>query len=269
MPHATRLVLLRHRVLSALVLIPLVAGLAYAGGYWWLATIALVGVLASMELFQLLREGGYHPNMWVGVTWNVVLILSGFWPQPLPFPIVLQLGLLLTLALALFSDKPHPATDWAWTVAGATYLGALLASFVALRMRPNGLYWVALAVITTWITDSGAYFVGISLGRHQLAPRLSPKKTWEGAIGGWIVGVISGTALGLWLVRLPLVIAFSLAGVLCVLAPLGDLAESMIKRQIGVKDSGRLIPGHGGMLDRLDSLLFVIPATYYASLLLG
>ncbi|MCS7220291.1 MAG: phosphatidate cytidylyltransferase [Anaerolineae bacterium] len=260
--------MLRHRILSAIVLIPLVAGLAYAGGYWWLATIALVGILASLELFRLLQQGGYHPNTWAGVAWALAMIVSGFWPQQLPFPVVLQLGLILTLALAIFPDKPRPATDWAWTVAGATYLGVLLASFVALRMRPNGLYWVALAAITTWITDSGAYFIGISLGRHPLAPRLSPKKTWEGAIGGWIVGVIGGTVLGLWLIRLPIVTAVILAGVLCALAPLGDLAESMIKRQVGAKDSGRLIPGHGGMLDRLDSLLFVIPAAYCASLLL-
>lgn len=261
--------MLRHRILSAVVLIPPVAALAYVGGYWWLAAIALVGTLASWELFQLLRQGGYHPNTWAGVAWTLVLIASGFWPQLLPFPVVLQLGLLLTLTLAIFLDKPHPATDWAWTVAGTTYLGALLASFVALRMRPNGLYWVALAVITTWVTDSGAYFVGVSLGRRRLAPRLSPKKTWEGAIGGWVIGVIGGTALGLWLLKLSLVIAIILASTLCLLAPLGDLAESMIKRQMGVKDSGRLIPGHGGMLDRLDSLLFVLPATYCASLLLG
>ncbi|NOZ26896.1 MAG: phosphatidate cytidylyltransferase [Chloroflexi bacterium] len=261
--------MLRDRVLSAVVLIPLVAGLAYAGGYWWLAAVALAGALASIELFRLLQHGGYQPHAWAGVAWTLALIASGFWPRALPVGLVLGSGLMVTLTLALFRVESHPATDWAWTAAGAVYLGVLLAPFVALRMRPNGLLWLALAVLTTWVTDSGAYFVGVTVGRHKLSPRLSPKKTWEGAVGGWLIGVLGGAALGVWLVGLPPLQAVVLAAILCLLAPFGDLAESMIKRQVGVKDSSRLIPGHGGVLDRLDSLLFIVPATYYASLLLG
>ena len=261
--------MLLHRVLSALVLIPLVAVLAYLGGYWWLATVGLVGALASGELFRLLRQGGYRPHLGIGILWTLALIACGFWPQTLLPGIVLGSGLILTLILALFQADGQPAMDWAWTAAGAVYIGGLLAPFVALRMRPDGLRWIALALLLTWLTDTGAYFVGLSFGRHKLAPRLSPKKTWEGAIGGWIIGVIGGTALGMGIVGLPLLPALLLAALLCFLAPLGDLAESMIKRQVGVKDSSRLIPGHGGVLDRLDSLLFIVPVTYYASLLLG
>jgi len=261
--------LLRDRVLSAIVLIPIVAGLAYLGGYWWLSGVGLAGALASFELFRLLKQGEYNPNTWFGIAWTLALIATGFWPDIFPLGVVIGVGLILTLTLALFRRGARPATDWAWTAAGAIYLGVLLSSFVALRMRPDGFAWLALAVLTTWITDSGAYFVGITVGRRKMAPRLSPKKTWEGAIGGWVIGVICGAALGIWLVNLPPVQAILLAGVLCLLAPLGDLAESMMKRQVGVKDSSGLIPGHGGVLDRLDSLLFIVPATYYASLLLG
>ncbi len=261
--------MLLHRVLSAVVLIPVVAALAYMGGYWWLATIVVIGILASLELYRLLQQGGYHPNPYVGVPWTLLLIATGFWPRLLPLGGILGGGLIVSLTLALFHTNARPATDWAWTAAGAVYLGALLAPFVALRMQPRGLNWLAWAVLTTWLTDTGAYFVGVSVGRHKLAPRLSPKKTWEGAIGGWIIGVVGGAALGMWLVSLSVWPAILLAGGVCLLAPLGDLAESMIKRQVGVKDSGHLIPGHGGMLDRLDSLLFIVPATYYAALLLG
>ena len=154
-----------------------------------------------------------------------------------------------------------------WTTAGALYLGLSLAAFVALRRQPNGLAWLMTGLLTTWITDTGAYFIGIRWGRRKLAPRLSPKKTWEGAVGGSIVGVAIGAPIAVALIGLAWPLAAVLAAILCVLAALGDLAESMIKRQVGAKDASHLIPGHGGALDRLDSLFFVVPAAYIASLL--
>ncbi|MCD6290214.1 MAG: phosphatidate cytidylyltransferase, partial [Anaerolineae bacterium] len=188
--------MLRDRLLSAIVLIPLVTLAVYAGGYWWFGIVSLAGAIAGIELFRLLRRGGYRPNALVGVAWVLLLIAGGLWPDVLPLDIVVGVGLILTLTLALFQIHARPATDWAWTAAGAIYLGALLSPFVALRMRPHGLAWIVWAVLTTWITDSGAYFIGSSMGRHRLAPRLSPKKTWEGAVGGWVTGVIGGAALG-------------------------------------------------------------------------
>ncbi|GAB4561311.1 MAG: phosphatidate cytidylyltransferase [Anaerolineae bacterium] len=261
--------MLRQRILSAVVLIPLVALIAYLGGYVWLGAISLVGALAALELFRMLREGGHQPAASLGLIGVLLWIASSAPWLAWRADVLLALSTVSTLTYFVLRPTARRATDWAWTLAGILYLGPLLAPFVALRMQPNGLLWLALGVLTTWITDSGAYFVGITFGRHKLAPRLSPKKTWEGAIGGWVVGVLGGGLLGMWLVDLSAPVAFALAGVLCVLAPLGDLAESMIKREIGVKDSGHLIPGHGGMLDRIDSLLFVIPATYYAALWLG
>ena len=264
--------MLRHRFLSALVLVPLVCGLAYLGGYWWLSFIALVAVLASRELTDLLQRGGYPPHGWVLLAWTLALIASGFWPRWLPLSLVLLAGLIASLTVSLLEVAvcgrlQNPALSWAWTTAGALYLGLSLAAFVALRRQPNGLAWLMTGLLITWIADTGAYFIGIRWGRRKLVPRLSPKKTWEGAIGGWIVGVGCGAPIAVALIGLAWPLAAVLAAILCVLAALGDLAESMIKRQVGAKDASHLIPGHGGALDRLDSLFFVVPAAYIASLL--
>jgi phosphatidate cytidylyltransferase len=117
--------------------------------------------------------------------------------------------------------------------------------------------------LITWVNDSAAYFVGKAIGRHPCAPYLSPKKTWEGTIGGWIGGLVAAVLLGQWLVDLPWSHGLALGALVATVAPFGDLAKSMVKRQMGVKDFRVLIPGHGGMLDRVDSLLFVAPVVYY------
>ncbi len=122
--------------------------------------------------------------------------------------------------------------------------------------------WLAIALLGTWICDTGAYFVGRAWGKHRFFPQISPKKTLEGAIGGFVTGVIAVALLGYGLVRLNIAVGLILGVLIVLAATFGDLAESVIKRQVGVKDSGQIIPGHGGMLDRLDSLMFVTPLVY-------
>ena len=143
------------------------------------------------------------------------------------------------------------------------YCGVLIASLVGLRLR-FGVGWVILAFVTTWANDTFAYFAGHSFGRHKLYERISPKKTWEGFAGG-IAGSVVGALVTRWLLlagelSVPAAVVVGLGA--AVLGPLGDLAESMIKRAAGVKDSSRIIPGHGGLLDRIDALLFVGPWVY-------
>ena len=128
---------------------------------------------------------------------------------------------------------------------------------------------MALALLGTWITDTGAYFVGRTMGRHPFFPKISPKKTLEGAIGGWVAGVVTVMLLGAGWLDLSPPHGFALGTLLALGATFGDLAESVLKRQVDVKDSGNLIPGHGGMLDRIDSLLFVMPIVYYFTVALG
>jgi phosphatidate cytidylyltransferase len=151
---------------------------------------------------------------------------------------------------------------WAITVAGALYVGWLGAYFLLVRALPNGLMWTALAMVTAWATDTGAYIVGTRFGRHRFFPVISPKKTWEGAVGGWIAAPLVLVALG-WLFSLPLVHCALLGFLIGIAATFGDLAESLLKRQTGVKDSSSIVPGHGGILDRLDSLLFTAVVAYY------
>ncbi len=263
--------MLKERILSAVVLIPLAFALLYLGGWWFTALVVLFGILASYEAYAMLRRKGYRPFTYWGMAVVVGLVLLvARDPQERWLPHALTLVVLLTLVRALAHRTEAPATDWALTVAVALYLGGLMRYALLLREYTNGLQWVVAALLTTWITDTGAYFVGLSIGKHRMAPRLSPKKTWEGAIGGWIIGVLGAVLVG-W-VLLPFLTLWQmvvLGVVVSTVAPFGDLAESMFKRQCGVKDSGNLIPGHGGALDRIDSLLFVFPVVYWLAVWWG
>jgi len=180
---------------------------------------------------------------------------------------VIRGGMTLLLAFSLLWQMARrggdiPVVGWALSLGGAIYIGLLLSHFILLRDLAEGWAWTLLAFFPTWANDTGAYFVGRWVGNHPFAPRISPKKTWEGSIGGWISGIAVGTLMGV-ILRLPLLHA-SIMGLLIGLAATGgDLVESMFKRWAGVKDSGRLIPGHGGVLDRIDSLLFSVAAVYY------
>jgi phosphatidate cytidylyltransferase len=144
---------------------------------------------------------------------------------------------------------------WALSVSIGVYVGALLASSIALREGPDGQSWFLLVLLSTWACDILAYFVGRSLGRHKLAPTVSPGKSVEGLIGG-IVGAVGVAAVAAFLLPQPPLRVLGLGVVVAIGAVLGDLAESAVKRQLGAKDFGHVLPGHGGILDRVDSLLF-------------
>ncbi len=262
--------MLKKRVISAAILIPVAALLLYLGGWWFTTLVLLFGVLAGYEAYTMLGKNGHMPLTWWGILFIAVLILTGMVdPGGRWFFIILTAGLLLTLTRALFHATKNPATDWALTVAVALYLGVLMRHGPLLRNLEHGLEWVLMALLVTWVADSGAYFIGTAIGRHPLAPRLSPKKTWEGAVGGWVVGVLVALIVGPWLLPITYPQAFVLGALISAISPPGDLAESMFKRQCGVKDSGHLIPGHGGAFDRIDSLLFVFPLVYWLALLWG
>jgi phosphatidate cytidylyltransferase len=160
------------------------------------------------------------------------------------------------------SSRPAPTADWALTVVGGLYVGWMGGHLVALRDVPDGIHWLLLPLSITWLADTGAYFIGSTWGRRKLAPRISPGKTWEGTFGGWLTGVVAGGLLA-GLLGLGIVHGLALGALIGFASPLGDLGISMIKRQVGAKDSSHLIPGHGGMLDRIDSILFTIVIGYY------
>lgn len=269
--------MLRTRLASAAVLIPLVCAAAYLGGLVLTIFVALVALLAAHEYFVAIRsnscspQGPARPTTILGMTLTLGFVLDAQWPQ-LDF---LSWGLAMTALLPLVAqvfaaNRPGALNGWALTTAGSLYVGYSLSHAIRLRALDQGLGWIAIALIGTWMNDTGAYLIGSHFGRRPFFPEISPNKTTEGAIGGAIVGV--ATVLGLvYLFGLPLSLrsALLLGLLLALAAAFGDLAESVIKRQLGIKDTSQIIPGHGGMLDRVDSLLLVMPTIYYAALILA
>jgi len=262
--------MLRTRALSAAVLIPLVAGLVYAGGWLLAAVLLVVAVRATYEFFHLMASAGYRPSLAASAVVIAALLLAARFPGWDLFGLLFAAAVIGTLTCQLLRPpEGYPTQDWALTLGAALWLGWLLSHFVLIRdLSPAfglglGTRWLAVAFLATWINDSVAYFVGKAIGRHHCCPYLSPHKTWEGTIGGWIGGLIATALIGQWLVALPWGHGLALGALVATAAPLGDLAKSMVKRQMKVKDFSALIPGHGGMFDRIDSLLFVVPVVYY------
>ena len=263
--------MLRTRLLVAIILVPIVIWCIYLGELPFLALVMLLWTLAEVEFCHLVARDGFHPVLafGIGMVW-LFLLDAQFSSLGLLRPGI-ALILLGSLAWQLFHRQGSPVVDWALTVVGGLYLGVCGACLIGLRkFQPDGLWWTMTAVPAILIADSLAFAAGRIFGRHKLAPTLSPGKTWE----GYLVGVVGGalvTALLAYLWRLRagagttvdevhgLILGFLIA----TLAPLGDLAVSMIKRQVGAKDSSHLIPGHGGALDRVDSVLWAAVIGYY------
>jgi len=168
-------------------------------------------------------------------------------------------------------ESKQPFTDAAITLLGLLYIAVPMAMLSLLAF--NGTAYdprrIFALLFLIWASDIGAYAVGRTLGKHKLAPKISPGKTWEGWAGGFVMTLVVGWAIGFMLPDMPLLHRLVAAGVVAVFAPLGDLAESMLKRSLGVKDSGSIMPGHGGLLDRFDAFLLVLPVLALLQLLAG
>ena len=260
------------RAVSALILLPTVTLIGYAGGYWFFAMVLVVALLAAQEYDGLLGKGGYRAQRGWGLCLLLACLIDAQWPEFRLLQWALPLLVMLSLAWSLRAADLHGAlVNWALTWAGALYLGLLLAQALTVRRLAQGFEVAVLAAVATWLSDVCAYSVGVRFGRRAFSPRISPKKTWEGFWGGVLGGTLAGLAWGAWALPNLAWPHLVLMTVLIVVAGvIGDLSESLIKRQVGMKDSGTLIPGHGGMLDRIDSLLFAIAvAGLYAVWVLG
>jgi len=278
------------RVATAIVGVPVVIALIWWGGAGYSVALGVILAVAALEFYAAVAPASTNPSL----AENPLAALA---QRPLPRLLHQRpLGLLGTALIALLVAGAHNGADW-WTgalalaavlpslwliargeterglsewlvvVGGVLYVGWLGSYLVPLRQLDNDGQWVFLAVFSAFANDTGAYFVGNAVGRTPLAPRISPSKTVEGSLGGLICGMAAvpllSHALGLDIDVGPLI---PLAVLAPVAAQLGDLAESLLKRSTGVKDAGVLVPGHGGVLDRLDSLLFVVPMVYYYAL---
>ncbi|HUF28356.1 MAG TPA: phosphatidate cytidylyltransferase [Gemmatimonadaceae bacterium] len=278
---------LARRVLFSVIAIPVAIGIAWLGGAWLATLLAVIAALGAWELFRIARASGVVPLDGAGIALAAAIPLAVHAYYLRVF--APRLGLLLALAavvpLALFTAAiwmrgigGRPLLAVAITTFGVLYTGGMLSFGYALRYHEYAigdtarLAVVAFPLVLTWGTDIAAYFVGRALGRRKLIPSVSPGKTVAGAIGGLIAAVILAWIYVRWVLQPTALLAMRPAGIVLfgalvsVAAQVGDLAESLIKREAGVKDSSRLLPGHGGILDRFDSLLFVLPVAY---LLLG
>ncbi|MEO8541289.1 MAG: CDP-archaeol synthase [bacterium] len=257
---------LQLRLLTAAIGLPLVAGVAWLGGWYFALVLAAIGLLAasefvhgwlipSMPIRQVLPQvptfviapavvAGVHADtrfLIVGVGFAAVFAAAGYAPTN-----------------AIGPRKPYRVFCWCML-----YLGLLLSCFVLVRDATLGREWFFLGLIATFAVDTGAYATGKTIGRHKMAPKISPGKTWEGAAGGYVAGVVAVLILNrLFDTGVSATTVLPLALLLPPSAMLGDLFESWMKRRMGVKDASGLLPGHGGFLDRLDSLLFVFPVLY-------
>ena len=260
--------MLRNRILTALIGGPIIVLLLYLGGVAWLACIAVASILAWLEMDRLVERQHLAPERLIGLLFILVMLAeaylsaTGKLSADLLLP-TLTILLVVSLSLALFNLRERPLIDWSLSFATALYLGILLSHFVLLRERPSGFWWVFVAGGITWIYDAGAYFVGSAFGKHKLWPRISPKKTWEGLIGATVITLIAGTVGGPWLLGITWWQGLALGVLIAVGDPFGDFVVSLFKRQAHIKDAGNLLPGHGGFLDRLDSLMFTLPLAYY------
>ncbi|NQS92607.1 MAG: phosphatidate cytidylyltransferase [Chloroflexi bacterium] len=261
------------RLIVTLIIVPLAVAAIYFGGYLYQAVILTLLVVAAWEYYKLAGKVNLQPALPL-IMGGVVLL--GVSRALFQFNYTSAITTVLLFGSAAFhilkfEQKETSATaDFGATISIFMYIGFLGAYLISLRDLPGGMWWTFLVLPTVWIADSGAYLVGTTIGKHKLAPKTSPNKTWEGYLAGILTGILG--CLGLLTLynqvfdaglTISLLQAALLALAVSIFIPLGDLTESLIKRQAGEKDSGTIFPGHGGIFDRLDSLFWAAPIGYY------
>jgi phosphatidate cytidylyltransferase len=263
--------MLAQRLATAAVGIPIILAAILIGGPLYAAVAALILALGALEFVHMIDPADHARPLWrptpagILAVSGVVAIAIGadngldYWTGAL----VGGIGAALVLVVA-FGSVEAGYRQWLGMVGALAYVGFLGSYLILLRDLHKGEHWILLAVLGTWGTDTCAYFVGKAIGSRKMAPRISPGKTWEGTAGALTGGAVIVALLN-WPLELPMSTgeAIFLGVLLPPVAVLADLGESMLKRGAGVKDTSELVPGHGGFLDRLDSILFTVPLVYY------
>jgi phosphatidate cytidylyltransferase len=270
---------LTKRIIWGLLYAIILLGVIWAGGIWFTLTIGALATLGVLEYAQLLKRQNLRPQTAVMIFMSLFLLTlihitayhvglrQGESLQNCERILTFTLFIIFLVTLIhelLRSDPGQGLLNAAVNLFGTVYIGFMFAYILMVRSMPgkDGLFYILFTFLVTWSNDTAAYFVGITLGKHKLSPRISPHKSIEGSIGGLGGGIIGSVLLALIFHR-SLILSIILGVFVVVAGQLGDLIESIIKRNAGVKDSGSFLPGHGGLLDRFDSLLLSAPVVYY------
>jgi phosphatidate cytidylyltransferase len=265
--------MLRERTAIIILLLPILAWMIAEDGWFFTAAIAIILALAAKEFGHLFQAYQLRPSIILLMIGTLSLSVARFSGDFELSALVLTILCLLAMTWHLVDYElgaPRSGTDFAITITGIVYLGWIGSYLISIRSVPDGRWWFLIALPSVWLADTAAYFIGGWIGKHRLSPRLSPKKSWEGYLAGILAGAFSGTLFALlWRIgagETSLVTPLRgliLGAVLATLAPLGDLGISMFKREIQVKDTGNLLPGHGGVLDRLDTWIWAGVLGFY------
>jgi phosphatidate cytidylyltransferase len=258
--------MLKQRVISSLVILPALLAAIWFGDPWFTFLVALSAILGAVEFYRMVRAGGGEPASSLGLLLVLAFILCAHWEDERVPPLLVTIAVLFPLIWSLWSPHRENAfLSWAWTITGVFYIGWAMSHFVLLREMEDGRDWVFISLLGTFAFDTLAFFAGRAFGKHRLAPVISPNKTWEGTMGGIVgsAGAVILLALITGLDEIGYIKLIPLGFLIGIFAQIGDLSESMLKRSSSLKDAGALIPGHGGILDRLDSIIFTVVLVYY------
>ncbi len=260
---------LRKRLITAFLLILVVVLVTWFDKPipWLTLGAAIWCCLALIEFYKLVEKNDprINPLTIFGIIWAIAFIVSPHFSTATVYPALITAGIIISLIWLIFKkEKGSAFLSWAWTVTGVLFVGLLLSHLVALRLLPDGAGWTFLALFTVIASDSAAFFIGSAFGKRQMTPSISPKKTWVGFFGGLAGGMLASPII-VFIFALPIgwLEAVLLGMLVSVFGQLGDLAESLFKRNVNAKDSGNLLPGHGGCLDRMDSIVFGAVVVYY------
>ncbi|MBU1026316.1 MAG: phosphatidate cytidylyltransferase [Candidatus Margulisbacteria bacterium] len=255
------------RGITALITAPIIVACVYFGGLAFLALVLVLALLSINEFYNMMKGKDFHPAYWVGNLFTIVFIIFAYYAlkknwEP-AHSAMLTGAALVTMVSTLFLKRPKDAiVDIAVTLLGMIYIGWFFSYFLFIRaLTERGAYLLFL-MGTIWALDIVAYLFGKVFGKHKLFPSVSPKKSIEGAIAGFVVCLIAAGVFGYY-AGFHMTHSLILGAIIGVVAQISDLVESLIKRDAGAKDSSALLPGHGGMLDRMDSFILTAPVVYY------
>ncbi|OGC21466.1 hypothetical protein A2310_03200 [candidate division WOR-1 bacterium RIFOXYB2_FULL_37_13] len=255
------------RSLTILVSVPIIWACTYFGGFLFLIFILTLALFSVNEFYNLMMKKGYYPAYWVGNIITIFFIVFSYYSvsknwEPAHSAILTIAASLALMAGVFLKRAEDTIVDVAVTLLGMIYIGWFFSYFIFIRsLTDHGAYFFFL-MLTIWAMDIMAYLVGKKFGRHKLAPNISPHKTWEGAIAGFVTCIIASEIFSNF-AAINGTHALILGLLIGLVAQLSDLVESVIKRDAGAKDSSQIIPGHGGVLDRLDSFILTAPIMYY------